>query len=185
MATYIELISEEEQVDQVLDLARHLNTLKTKGKEQNDVFFEECSKMVEEKRDLEVLLRLIDEHSIVFAESPDQVEGFFVVIIALMKKLEGQASTKLIPKLISAITSSKDDKPGLRLRVLYNSYSMLDTNDTNRFELFLILLSYASQIHNLQMIKTISREIENQAKLWGTEKTRKVYKELSNFLQSG
>ncbi len=71
MATYINFSPEE---DQVLDLARHINKLKQpkESTETNEVFFQECSKLLEQNKNLELLQKIVEETPTLLAGSTEK-----------------------------------------------------------------------------------------------------------------
>jgi hypothetical protein len=65
MASFVSLSTDEEQV---IDLARFLNKLQTKGKEPNEEFVQVCTKLQSESKYVEVLDKLVAEYPLVLAE---------------------------------------------------------------------------------------------------------------------
>jgi len=183
MATYIDVLTEEEQV---LELARLVNNLKTKGKEGDETFYEECAKLVDENKNYEVLDKLMDESKLVLTDDAEHVEGFFLVVIALLKKLGPDTSAKLVPKIITALTGTKDDKSSLRLKILNNTYNMMENIPTARYELLSNIIRFAGEIHNTQLLRALTKDIESFLKEINAsvEQTRKIYKSVRDVLKS-
>jgi hypothetical protein len=70
MATFVPYSTEEELY---LELSRSFNKLRTKGKEPDETFVEECTKLINTPgHSLELFNKLADEHQVLFAEASSQ-----------------------------------------------------------------------------------------------------------------
>jgi hypothetical protein len=74
MATFVDNVTETEEA---VELSRFVNKIKTKGKEPDESFVQECQKLAE-SQPFEVLKKLLDEAQLIIAEASEkEVEGFF------------------------------------------------------------------------------------------------------------
>jgi len=176
MATYIDFSPEEEQA---LSLSQFLNQAKTKGKEVDNSFFEACAKLVAENHYIELWNNLLAESSVLFSETPEKdVEGFFAAVVSLLKRQGISAVHQTLPTLLSTLTSSTEDKSHLRLKILGNTYNILDGSPTDRYTIFAAILRYASASKHPEITIAHFKDIDKKVTEWGidSKQTRELYK---------
>ncbi len=141
MATFIDFLLEDEQA---LEVSKFVNKIKTKGKEGDDAFEKECTKLIEGKQLVNLLNKLADESTLIFTEASDkgkwsiwiaaievnqitnissffayssEIEGFFFILVSLLKKLPKEGHHDVLMRIINALTSPREEKSLLRLRM--------------------------------------------------------------------
>jgi len=163
MATFIDAESEQ---DQLLELARFVNKLKTKGKDASETFTEESTKLVQSGQIIELLLKLVDESSLLFSDASDkEVDGFFFVIASNGKKLGGDSLGRLVTRIIERVTSNPEDKAQLRIRVLNNLYNVVGSNGQIRYQIYQELVKFAIASRNSELILNQLKESNLDAKM--------------------
>jgi len=163
MATFIDAESEQ---DQLLELARFVNKLKTKGKDASETFTEESTKLVQSGQIIELLLKLVDESSLLFSDASDkEVDGFFFVIASNGKKLGGDSLGRLVTRIIERVTSNPEDKAQLRIRVLNNLYNVVGSNGQIRYQIYQDLVKFAIASRNSELILNQLKESNLDAKM--------------------
>lgn len=179
MATYIDFSSDEEQVT---TLAQFLNSIRTKTKDDNS-FYEMCEKLISENKYVELWPNLIEESSILFVEAQEkEVEGFFHTIISLLKKGGSEVVNQMLPKLLTVITSSAEDKVMLRLRILGNIYNILES-PTHRYEIFCKILSFVVASRHPEVAFPHFKDIDQKIAEWGIDEkqTMVLYKSIRDL----
>jgi len=162
MATFIDSLTETEQAQEI---ASFLNKIKTKGKEQNETYFEECSKLIDENQFLEVLKKFISEIPMLINEATEkEIEGFLFVILSLAKKASTDSIQKVLPSITESITSSKEDKTLLRLRLLNSVYNSLGSSYQDRFSVYLQILKYAISTKQADLLSNQIKENDIDSK---------------------
>jgi len=108
MATFIPFSSEDESL---LELSRSFNKLRTKGKDQDESFVEECTKLISTPgHSLDLFNKLADEHPVLFAEASSQeIESFFLLALQPLSKPDASpqadhSSQNLSPSSLPQLT---------------------------------------------------------------------------------
>jgi len=174
MATFLESSPDDEQL---VDLARFVNKLKNKGKEEDDSYVKPIEELLAGSKHIEVLEIFLEEgQTILNSGTEKDVEGFYYVLLAHLRKLEVVAAKRLRAKLLATITSSKDDKVILRIRLLNNVYNILhghkDISNSDRFELFMVLIKYCEATNHTEISLQYFKNIENRLKEWQLNTTQ-------------
>jgi len=183
MATFIDLSSEEEQAQNILQYI--LNQVKTKEKEGGNTFGESCAKLIAENKYKELYGKLLEESSILFVEGTEKdIEGFFAVMASISKKSGKDWSHELLPKIISSVTSNPDERSFLRLKILGNTYNILD-NPADRFEIFTAILNLCSASKHPEVILPHVKDIEKRITEWGLNKKQinELYKKIRDLFK--
>jgi len=183
MATFIDFVLEDEQA---LEVSRFLNKMKTKGKEGDDAFEKECTKLIEGKQVVELLRKLADESVVLFQEAADkEIEGVYFIIVTLLKKLPKENHRDVLMRIINVVTSATDDKSLLRLRILSNLHDVFE--DPNlKYELFVATLKFARATRHVDLVLPYFKDIEVRIREWGinTKQTREIYKLMRDSLKA-
>jgi len=174
MATFLESSPDDEQL---VDLARFVNKLKNKGKEEDDSYVKPIEELLAGSKHIEVLEIFLEEgQTILNSGTEKDVEGFYYVLLAHLRKLEVVAAKRLRAKLLATITSSKDDKVILRILLLNNVYNILhghkDISNSDRFELFMVLIKYCEATNHTEISLQYFKNIENRLKEWQLNTTQ-------------
>jgi len=179
MASFVSTSSDEEQV---IEIAKHVNKLQIKGKEPNETFTQEITKLFQEKKETEVLEKLINEIPLVFADGGEkEIEGYFLLIISFAQKLNATTSVAALTKIQTALTSNHEDKPALRLKLLNDMYNIIsNTQIAFRFNLYIAMIKFALSYSVDIVLKDFSspQSIQTRVQQWGlnTEQIRVLYK---------
>jgi len=187
MATvFVNNVTEPEQA---LELAHFINKLRTKGKEPNEAFYEECQKLSEANQHLPLLIKLVEETPLVISEGTEkEVDGFLYVTLSLAKKLGLEAIHKIVPKLTSVVTSNREDKPLLRIKFLNNLYNIIDISPSDRHQVFIETIKFAESTGNREAIlsQLKDKEIEQRFEEWGItlKQKREAYKFIRDIVRS-
>jgi len=184
MATYIDFSSEEEQQQ---SLARLLGKIKNKGKE-DAAFVDSIIKLSEQNQNVELFAKLTEESSVLFTEAIENkdVEGFFLVVCSLLKKLGVEAVHQLTPKLLAVVTQSTEDKVLLRLRILNNMYNILDVSPSDRYDIFATAMNFALATRNSELFIPHFKDIDKRIKEWGIDgkQLRDLYKKITDIYKT-
>jgi len=183
MATFIDFVLEDEQA---LEVSRFLNKIKTKGKEGDDAFEKECTKLIEGKQVVELLRKLADESVVLFQEAAEkEIEGVYFIIVTLLKKLPKENHRDVLMRIINVVTSATDDKSLLRLRILSNLHDVFE-DPTLKYELFVATLKYARATRHVDLVLPYFKDIEVRIREWGinTKQTREIYKLMRDSLKA-
>jgi translation initiation factor 3 subunit M len=183
MATFIDFVLEDEQA---LEVSRFLNKIKTKGKEGDDAFEKECAKLIEGKKVVDLLKRLADESLVILTEATDkEIEGFYFILVSLLKKLPNDNHHDVLMRIINALTSPAEDKSLLRLRILSNLHDILQEANL-KYELFVATLKFAHSTRHVDLVLPHFKDIESRIKEWGinSKQTRELYKLIRDSLKA-
>jgi translation initiation factor 3 subunit M len=183
MATFIDFMLEDEQAQEI---SRFVNKIKSKGKEGDDAFEKECAKLIEGKQLVELLKKLADESVILFPEAADkEIEGFFFVLVSLLKKLPKTSHHDVLMHIINALTSPSEEKKLLRLKILSNLHDILQDPQL-KYELFIATLKFARTTRHVDLVIPYFKDIESRIREWGiTDKqTRELYKLIRDSLKA-
>lgn len=173
MATFIDSLTENEQA---LELARFLNKIKTKGKDANEVYYEECAKIVEANQIAELIKKYLQEIPFLISEATEkEIEGFIFVLISLAKKTSADTVQKILPTIIENVVSSKEDKTLLRLRILNALYNTLGSSSPDRYTLYSQLLNYsiASKQSDLLLNQIKENDVDSKISEWNLDAQQK------------
>jgi len=175
----VEFASDEDLVTELGRLAS--STLKEGGEK----FFEDVQKSAQEGKFLDVLTKfLADGNDVIAAEKDAEVAFLLAFSLAKKQTAEAQRDT-IVPQMISVLTSSTDDKPQFRLRLLNHAYNIL-TAPAVRFELFLSILKYAVASQSEASVADVHTDVERLSKAWNVkpEQLREVYKLLRDIFRN-
>lgn len=95
-----------------------------------------------------------------------EVEGFFFTLLSILKRIGSGATTtynsadtnflhKTLPRLISTLTVTTESAPpktSLRLKLLNHLYNVVNKNSSDRYEIFMTILKYASSTRNGEVV---------------------------------
>jgi len=181
MATYIDFSSEEEQA---VNLSQFIHQAKTKGKNPDVSFTETSTKLISEKKYIDLWNLLLQESHVLFLDSPEKdVEGFFAAVTSLLKRQGQTAIHQIVPKLLAAMTSG-EEKSLLRLKILGNTYNILDKSiGGDRFSIFLAIMNFASTSKHPEIIIPHFKDVEKRFVEWGIDikQTRELYKKIRDI----
>jgi translation initiation factor 3 subunit M len=184
MATFVDITSEEEQI---LTLVQYVSNLKKKRDPENEQqFTNECTRLLQENRPREVILKLISEHESIFQDSNDkEIEACMSVISSLIRKMEPDVANMIGVKLREAVTYNLSDRALLRLKILTGIYHAFDQTSLSRYETFMALAKYAADSGNAELIIPKFKQIDKWLLDWSTdvEQSRRLYKLVRNILK--
>jgi len=181
MATYIEFSSEEEQA---VNLSQFIYQAKIKGNSPDTSFTDTFTKLISERKYIELWNLLLEESHVLFSDSPEKdVEGFFAAVTSLLKRQGETSIHQIIPKLLAAITSG-EEKSLLRLKILGNTYNILDKSiPGDRFSIFLAIMNFAFTSKHSDIIIPHFKDIEKRFVEWGinTKQIQELYKKIRDI----
>jgi len=186
MATFIPYLPQEEE--QYLELSRTFTKLRSKGKDQDEAFYQECAKLASNpSQSLELLNKLADEHQLLFSEvSSQEIESFFLLALQPLTKPETdqQKSQQFTSKLLSILTSTTDDKSVLRLKILGHMYNILNKPNL-RYEIFSSIIKFAGACKHVEVILSHLKDVDKRIKEWNinSQQTRELYRTIRNVLR--
>jgi len=184
MATFVDISTEEEQL---LTVVQHVTNLKKKKEADGDAsgstqFNNECTRLVQESRTREVILKLINEHEAIFSDQNDkEIEAAMSVVSALIRKLDSDSANLVGLKLREAVASNTSDRPLLRLKILTNIYHAFSQVTTTfaRYNTFVLIAKYAHESNNAELMipKFSIKQMDKLLNDWGVdlEQTRRFY----------
>lgn len=117
--------------------------------------------------------------------SEKDLECIFTVICNLVIKPESPDESLEISKLISTkITQQPDDRPALRLKILFNLYNLLE-NPYSRFHVYMKALNLAVSGKVTEYIVPSFKMIESFLKEWniGVQDQRELFISIANVLK--
>eukprot|EP01118_Nematostelium_gracile_P016042 TRINITY_DN6560_c0_g1_i2.p1 TRINITY_DN6560_c0_g1~~TRINITY_DN6560_c0_g1_i2.p1 ORF type:complete len:399 (+),score=131.38 TRINITY_DN6560_c0_g1_i2:236-1432(+) len=179
MATYIGVIAPEEQI---LNLCKLIASKSSESK-----IVETNTPLIDQKNLTPVWNNLLDESKALFSgPSSEDVEGFYAAFMSLLVYLTPNDVNGLIPKIVQSITSNPDDNPSLKLKILGNTYNILQ-NPSERFQLFNAIVNFCIAARNPKILIPQFQDIDQKIKEWGidAEATRNLFKKIRDvFKQS-
>jgi len=145
MATYIDFSAAGESA---LDLAQYVNKLRTKGKEADETWIQELSKLAEKGQIGDLLAKLADESALVLQEgSEKEIESFFLAMASLLLKQGENTVRNVSPKLLKAVSAlpdgDKKEQQMLRIRILTHFYNIFNYNKV-RYDTFMATLQFVT-----------------------------------------
>ncbi|GMN67775.1 hypothetical protein TIFTF001_036834 [Ficus carica] len=132
-----------------------------------------------------VSLMLTSAEVIVSKVSEKDLECIFTVICNVVTKTESPDEALEISKLISAkITQQPNDRPALRLKILFNLYNLLE-NPYSRFYVYMKALNLAIDGKVTENIAPSFNKIDSFLKEWniGIVDQRKLFLAMANVLK--
>jgi translation initiation factor 3 subunit M len=186
MATFVETLTEEEEV---LTLVQYVSNLKKKKDPEGDSatqYSNECTRLVQESRTRDVILKLISDTDAIFSDQNDkEIEACLSVLSSLIKKLEPEVADAVGQKLREAVAANTSDRPLLRLKILTNIYHAFDANSLSRYETFVTLAKYAHESNNAELMIPKFKQVDKWLSDWGanTEQSRKLFTLIRQILK--
>lgn len=178
MATFVDTSTEEEQI---LTLVQYVTNLKKKADPEGESagqFKEEATRLVQESRTKDVILKLIGETDAIFQQDHNdkEIEACLSVISALIRKMEPEF-TSGAQKLREAVASNTTDRPSLRLKIITNLYHAFDAQSVGRYETFMTLARYAHESKNAELMIPKFKRVDQWLEDWGAsiEQKRKLF----------
>jgi len=95
-----------------------------------------------------------------------------------LKKLGVEAVHLTVPKLLAAVTANSEEKSMLRLKILGNTYNILDVSPADRYIIFAAILRFASASKHPEVTIAHFKDIDKKIVEWGidSKQTRDLYK---------
>ncbi|KAI3781227.1 hypothetical protein L2E82_11236 [Cichorium intybus] len=125
---------------------------------------------------------MITSADLVFSKASEKdLECIFTVICNLVKKPESLDESLEISKLLSTkIAQQPNEKPALKLKILFNLYNMLE-NPSGRFLVYMKALNVAANVNIIPSFK----KIDTLLKEWNLElqDQRQLFLAISNILK--
>ncbi|GLT31652.1 hypothetical protein SLA2020_063740 [Shorea laevis] len=135
---------------------------------------------------LDLASLMLTSAELVFSKVSDkELECIFTIICNLVTKLENPEDTLEMAKLISAkITQQPNDKPALRLKILFNLYNMLENSDS-RFFVYMQALNFALNGKVTEHVIPSFKKIDSFLKEWniGVKDQRNLFLTIANVLK--
>lgn len=135
---------------------------------------------------LDLASLMLTSADLVFSKvSEKDLECIFTVICDLVRKPDVQGEAQEIAKLISSkLTQQPNDKPALRLKILFNLYNLLES-PYSRFYVYMKALNLAVSGNVVEHIIPSFKKIDNFLKEWdiGIPDQRELYLAISNVLK--
>jgi len=183
MATFVEFVPEEEQVSELSRFLAEL-LLKKSNKETSNALFEELTSLASSKNVEGFTAKLADNLPLAFAEATD-LQSFFLTLGSFLDKSGSALQGKVLPKIISTITGTADDKSKLRLAALADLYNTIASNPVSRYSLFLSLFQFAKAANLPDLLQSQVSLVEARAKEWklSTAQTRTLYKAVRELVR--
>jgi len=150
------------------------------------LFNNECTRLIQESRTRDVVLKLISETEAIFSDQNDkEIEACLSVISSLIKKLEPEVGAAVGQKLREAVASNTSDRPLLRLKILTNIYHAFDANSLSRYETFVTLAKYAHESNNAELMIPKFKQVDKWLSDWGTntEQSRRLFTLIRQILK--
>ncbi|XP_021905443.1 eukaryotic translation initiation factor 3 subunit M-like [Carica papaya] len=135
---------------------------------------------------LDLTSLILTSADLIFSKvSEKDLECIFTVICNLVIKPESPDESLEISKLISTkITQQPDDRPALRLKILFNLYNLLE-NPYSRFHVYMKALNLAVSGKVTEYIVPSFKMIESFLKEWniGVQDQRELFISIANVLK--
>lgn len=146
----------------------------------------EAQKCMIEGRWLDLVSLMLASADIIFSKASEKdLECVFTIMCNLVKKPESLDQVHEMAELISAkIIQQPNDKPALRLKILFNLYNLLE-NPYSRFCVYLKSLNLATAGKVTEHILPSIKKMDNFLKEWnlGVKDQRELFLAISNILK--
>ena len=144
----------------------------------------ECTDYARARRLIELVLA---QSAIIMARPAEKdIEGSYQVLISLLDRLSEPADLPvMVQQIVADLRSSRDEKPGLRLKLLCNFYNLLRSGTPERFQVLLALIEYARDTQQLEVLSEFFAHLEEWKKNWrhlGAAEERQLYLLVSETL---
>lgn len=179
MATFVDISSEEEQIE---TLIQYVTGLKKKKNPEDDqeATLAGFQQLLQGEKPVDVIIsKLLSEREVIFFDTNDkEIEASMNVISAFIKKSSPEGAASLLQQVKDAVTSSVTDRPILRLRILTNIYHAFDRTSPSRYDVFVAILNFAADSGNAELVVPKFKQIDQWLIDWGSsiEQTRKLYR---------
>lgn len=135
---------------------------------------------------LDLVSLMLTSADLIFSKASEKdLECIFTIICNLVKKPESLDQAHEMAELISnKIIQQPNDKPALRLKILFNLYNLLE-NPYSRFFVYLKSLSLVTHGKVIEHILPSIRNMDNFLKEWnlGVKDQRELFLAISNILK--
>ncbi|KAM3363709.1 eukaryotic translation initiation factor 3 subunit M isoform X1 [Capsicum galapagoense] len=146
----------------------------------------EAQECMIEGRWLDLASLMLTSADLIFSKASEKdLECIFTIICNLVKKPESLDQVHEMAELISTkIIQQPNDKPALRLKILFNLYNLLE-NPYSRFFVYLKSLNLASHGKVTEHILPSIKKMDNFFKEWnlGVNDQRELFLAISNVLK--
>jgi translation initiation factor 3 subunit M len=186
MATFVDISTEEEQIEALVQYVGGLK--KKKNPEQQSNLEAECESLLKEGKPVDVIIsKLLSERDAIFFDTNDkEIEASMNVISAFIKKSSPDVAASLVQQVKEAVVSNVADRPILRLRILTNIYHAFERSSPSRYDLFLAITNFASESGNAELVIPKFKQIDQWLMDWGSnvDQSRKLYRLAHKILTS-
>ncbi|RAL46794.1 hypothetical protein DM860_005073 [Cuscuta australis] len=135
---------------------------------------------------LDLVSLMLTSADLVFAKASEKdLECIFTIISNIVKKPESLDQVHEIAELISSkIVQQPNEKPSLRLKILFNLYNLLD-NPYSRFIVYMKALNLATNAKVTEHVLPSFKKMDNFLKEWniGVKDQRELFLAISNILK--
>ncbi|KAI7737200.1 hypothetical protein M8C21_021179 [Ambrosia artemisiifolia] len=146
----------------------------------------EAQEFIVAGRWLDLASLMITSADLVFSKASDKdLECIFTIICDLVKKPENLDELLEMAKLLSTkIAQQPNDKPVLRLKILFNLYNLLE-NPYSRFCVYMNILKLALEGKVTEHVIPSFKKMDNLLKEWdlGVQDQRDLFLAISNVLK--
>ncbi|XP_024016904.1 eukaryotic translation initiation factor 3 subunit M [Morus notabilis] len=147
----------------------------------------EASEFVVAGRWFDLVSLMLTSAEVIFSKvSEKDLECILTIICNVVTKTESPDEALEISKLISAkITQQPNDKPALRLKILFNLYNLLDNHPYSQFYVYMKALNLAIDGKVTENIIPSFKKIDSFLKEWniGIVDQRKLFLTVANVLK--
>ncbi|KAL8124688.1 uncharacterized protein LOC141718546 [Apium graveolens] len=135
---------------------------------------------------LDLASLMLTSADLVFSKASDKdLECIFTVICNLVKKTDSLDEALEMAKLIATkVTQQPNDKPALRLKIMFNLYNLLE-NQFSRFFVYMKALNLAVNGKVIEHVVPSFKKIDSFLKEWnlGVQDQRELFLSVSNILK--
>ncbi|KAL1824443.1 hypothetical protein DCAR_0312522 [Daucus carota subsp. sativus] len=146
----------------------------------------EASECMLAGRWLDLTSLMLTSADVIFSKASDKdLECIFTVICNLVKKTGSLDEALEMAKLISTkVTQQPNDKPALRLKIMFNLYNLLE-NPYSRFFVYMKALNLAVNGKVIEHVVPSFKKIDSFLKEWnlGVQDQRELFLSVSNILK--
>ncbi|KAL6058234.1 Eukaryotic translation initiation factor 3 subunit M [Balamuthia mandrillaris] len=186
MTTLVELASREQEAQELVKYFNKLQQDKSEESTEESAFVKDCNELIKAENYKDLINKLSDLQPLVFEKAPEkEIEGCLNLLCCLLRQLDTQSAEAVVAKLIDAITTTPNDRPLLRLRLLNNLFNLLHPQSSARYAAFTSLAKFAAQSGNAHLLFPHLERLDSWLSLWNstTQQKRDLYLLLRNIIK--